>query len=400
MSTAAPPTLDLFAPDFDPVGPEALDAQARSWYAAMPGGLVTIRYEQARAMLRDPRFAQSTTVYHAIQGVTEGPFVEWWQSSLVGAEDDRHARLSRLVAPSFRPARMEQTRAGCRRLVDGLLDKVAGRTEVDLVAEMSDSYPMIVLCDLLQVPDRWRHQVEEWTATLALGFGVHVAEHKDVVDEVIVRLFGIIDDLIEHRRAHPEDGLLADLIAAGDEGDRLSPQELRSMVVGVLFGGHDTSRNQLSSLIYLLARDPGQWELLAHRPDLAPAAVEEAMRLVPAVPLVARTPKEDLVFEDLPLAGGTFTGVLVATANRDPLAFGSEASTFRIDVARPPALAFGGGIHTCLGYALARIELQEAALALTQRFEPPELLGPVRWRPSLGIHGPLALPVALRARHG
>jgi cytochrome P450 len=400
MFTTEAPTLNLFAPDFSPVGPEAMAAQARSWYASIGPGLVVLRYAQAREVLRSSRFAQSTTVYHAMQGVTEGPFVDWWQSSLVGSEDDRHARLTRLVSPAFRPARMEAMRAPSRRLIDGLLDRVAGRTEVDLVAELSDSYPMIVLSELLQVPQEVRLQVQEWSATLALGFGVHVAEHLAEVNEAITSLFDIIDDLIAYRRAHPEEGLLNDLIAARDAGDRLSDEELRSMVVGVLFGGHDTSRNELSSAMLLLAQHPDQWRLLARRPELAANAVEEAMRLAPAVPLVARTPKQDMKYEGLPLTVGTFTGVLVATANRDPAAFGGDASSFRIDVSRPPGVAFGGGVHTCLGYALARIEIQEALLALTERFEPAELTGPVQFRPSLGIFGPTTLPVALRPRRG
>ena len=363
-------------------------------------GILVLRYEKAREMLRDPRFGQSTTVYHAMQGVTEGPFVDWWQSSLLGSEDDRHARLTRLVSPAFRPGRMEGMRAASRRAIDDLLDRVSGQTGVDFVADVSDSYTMIVLSELLQVPEEVRLQVQGWTATLALGFGVHAAEHLAAVDEAILRLYDIIDDLIAYRRAHPADGLLNDLISARDAGDRLSDEELRSMVVGVLFAGHDTSRNQLASSLLLLAQHPDQWALLAQRPELAASAVEEAMRLVASVPLAARTPKQDLEYEGLSLKFGTFVGVLVATANRDPAAFGEDASSFRIDASRPPSLAFGGGIHSCLGSALARVELQEALLALTQRFEPAELTGPVQWRPSLGIFGPTALPVTLHPRRG
>jgi cytochrome P450 len=294
---------------------------------------------------------------------------------------------------------MEAMRAPSRRLFDGLLDRIDGQPEVDLVAELSDSYPMIVLSELLQVPPDVRLQVQQWTATLALGFGVHVAEHLTEVNQAITSLFAIIDDLIAYRRAHPQDGLLNDLIAARDAGDRLTDDELRSMVVGVLFGGHDTSRNELSSAMLLLAQHPDQWRLLTHHPNLAANAVEEAMRLAPAVPLVARTPKQDMEYEGLPLPVGTFSGVLVATANRDPAAFGEDANTFRIDQPRPPGVAFGGGIHTCLGYALARIEIQEALLALTQRYEPAQITGPIQFRPSLGIYGPTTLPVTLHPRH-
>ncbi|HZB51711.1 MAG TPA: hypothetical protein VE547_21660, partial [Mycobacteriales bacterium] len=147
-----PPVLDLFAPDFTPDGPAVLAAQERSWYARTPVGIAVLRYEEAHDVLRDPRLAGTGTVYHAVQGVTEGAFVDWWQASLLGTEDDRHARLTRLVAPAFRPARIETMRTVFRQVFAGLLDRLGDRTEVEVVGELTDPYPLTVLSELLQVP--------------------------------------------------------------------------------------------------------------------------------------------------------------------------------------------------------------------------------------------------------
>ena len=391
------PVLDLFAPDFAPDSAETLAAQEKSWYAATSVGIAVLRYEQAQKALRDPRLWQSTTVFHAMQGVTAGPFVDWWQNTLLGAEDEHHARLHRLVAPAFRPARMEAMRTISRQAIEGLIDRIADRPEVDAVADLTDLYPTIVLSELLQVPEAVVEQARGWTTTFTLGFGLNVGEHIDAVNDAAVNLSRTMDELIAHRREQPVEGLVSDLISAEAEGDRLSHEELRAMLMGLLFSGHDTVRNQLASGLVLFAQHPDQWELVAGRPELATLAVEEILRLIPCVPVISRTPRQDMEFEGVPLPVGSFVAVLVPTAQRDPLVYGADVG-FRVDVPRPATLAFGAGIHSCLGVSLARVELHEALLALTRRFQAPVPAGPVQWRAPGGIFGPNQLPVMLRPR--
>lgn len=393
-----PPVLDLFAPDFSPDGPEVMAAQQKSWYARTPVGIAVLRYEQVHAVLRDPRLAGTGTVYHAMQGVTEGAFVDWWQTSLLGTEDGRHARLTRLVSPAFRPARIEAMRSVSRQVIERLLDRLGDRTEVEAVTELTDPYPLTVLSELLQVPPEIRARVQEWTTTLTLGFGLQVGEHVAVLDEAIRCLYETVDRLLDELRAGPVDGLLSDLIAEEEEGDRLTEDELRAMVVGLFFAGHDTTRNQLARALVLFAEHPDQWELVAGRPELVGSAVGEVLRLAPSVPVQSRTPKHDLDLDGVPLRVGDFIAVVVAAALRDPQAY--DDPSFRVDAERPPTLAFGGGVHSCVGTALAQVELEEALLALTSRYRPPVLAGPVEWRPPAGIFGPTALPVSLRPRRG
>jgi cytochrome P450 len=199
--------------------------------------------------------------------------------------------------------------------------------------------------------------------------------------------------MVAHRRRHPTQDLLSDLIRAEDDGDRLNADELRMLAGGLLLAGTDTTRNQLSASVDVLCDHPDQWALLAERPELAPNAVEETMRHSPIACATLR-----MVVENTELAGVAFpagTMVLVNTfaANRDTAVYDDPD---RFDITRegaPAVLTFGGGIHYCLGANLARLELSEALKVLTRRMRNPSRTGPAPWKPMMGLSGPATLPI-------
>ena len=203
-----------------------------------------------------------------------------------------------------------------------------------------------------------------------------------------------LEDLIAAKRAAPGHDLLSDLIAVEEAGDRLSTEELVSLAVAVLMAGTDTTRNQLACALALFAEHPEQWALLAERPDLAPRAVEEAMRYLGAVRGTVRVTPEDVVFRDVLFPRGTLVSVALAAANRDPRTF-DEPDSFDITRERTgQQMTFGSGIHHCMGAALARAELQEALVLLSRRMPGLAVDGPVEWKPtSFGIWGPARLPL-------
>jgi cytochrome P450 len=189
--------------------------------------------------------------------------------------------------------------------------------------------------------------------------------------------------------------LVSALIAAEESGDQLSDAELRVMVTGLILGGQDTTRNQLGCALATFLEHPAQWMRLAETPALAARAVEEVMRVRPAVPVIWRVAAEDFAFQGLQIAAGTFLSMFAAAAHTDPRVFG--VAGFDIGLERPAQLTFGGGIHYCLGAPLARAEMEEALPILAARLRMPELVESVRWRPALGIYGPIALPIRFRA---
>jgi cytochrome P450 len=194
----------------------------------------------------------------------------------------------------------------------------------------------------------------------------------------------------------PGDDLVSALLAADEAGDRLTTEELRALVTGLVFAGQDTTRNQLGQAVSVFLRYPEQWARLGAEPELAAGVVEEVMRCAPTVPVIMRLAVADLEVGGLAVPAGTHLSLFAGAANRDPRVFGAAPEDFDVTRARPAQLTFGGGVHYCLGAPLARAEMQEALPILARRLRDPEPDGPATWRPALGITGPQSLPIRFR----
>lgn len=221
---------------------------------------------------------------------------------------------------------------------------------------------------------------------------------NDKADRIVAArgaLDAYVIDLIAKRRGDQRDDLLTDLIAAEEDGDRLSETELITMVEAVLVAGVDTTRNQLACALARFAEYPDQWKALADNPDLVPNAVEEVMRDLGAVRGTGRYAPEDIELEDVAFPQGTILFPSFVAANTDPAVF---EDPYAFDTTRPlagPQMTFGSGIHHCLGASLARAELQEALPILARRLPNLRLDGPVEWKPpTTAIWGPSRLPIA------
>jgi cytochrome P450 len=319
---------------------------------------------------------------------------------ILNSGGDRHERLRRLVMPVFRPGDIDALRPRMREqiavVIDALMSSPDEPISSDVVATIADPYPIAVLADVLGIPDDERAAVRQWTTDLGLVFGFHGAAYLERIEAGLLGLYGVADRLIGERRRTAGDDLVSRLVRAEDGGDRLNEEELRNLVVTMLFAGHDTTKHQLALGLHTLTQYPSAWELLAANPDLAVTATEEVMRVVPTVSVVSRIAIEDLTYSDLELPAGTFVQLFTGIANRDPLIFGD--ASFDITATRPRPLAFGGGLHHCVGHLLARAELEEALPALAAAFTDLRVGGTVKWRPPIGIVGPSALPLTFRRR--
>ncbi|HZI37172.1 MAG TPA: cytochrome P450, partial [Acidimicrobiia bacterium] len=344
------------------------------------------------------RFRSAGAEHLADQGITDGPVAEMWRDFILNMEGDRHGRLRRLVSQAFTPNAVDELRPRMRAIVDALVDSFARAGACEFMGSFADHYPPRVMFDLLGIPEEDRAQFLEWGKTLALTISYSVAEHIAAIDAARAGLYAATDWLCASRRLRPGDDLISRLVAAADQGDRLTIQELRSMVFGLVLGGQDSTRNQLGLAMILFARHPEQWALMAREPELAARAAEEVMRLSPVAPIVWRTATEDVVWRDLPIAAGTRLWLLVGAAHTDHAAFGADAQRFDITAERPPQLAFGHGAHYCLGAALARAELAEALPILARRLPDLTLDGAPVLRPELsGFVGPEALAIRFQA---
>jgi cytochrome P450 len=337
-----------------------------------------------------------------MQGVDESLLAEREErQSILTEEGDDHARLRRLVAPAFTPKAADRLRPFMREVVDGLVDAVAPAGRCELVTDVCEPYPIPIICELLGAPkEDWR-LFSRWASDLLRVFNANLVEDAPVIIKAQDELDAYVGELIERRRHEPSDDLLTALIGAEEAGDRLSHAELVSMVIAVIVGGTDTTRNQLGCAVALFARHPDQWALLAERPELAPRAVEESMRFVGTIRGTGRYASEDVEYRGVVFPAGTFVFPSLIAANFDPAAF-DAARTFDIrkEPTTVPQLSFGSGIHYCLGASLARAELQEALPLLARRMPGLELDGEVVWKPdTVAIWGPERLPLRFEPGH-
>ena len=368
---------------------------ADHWIVRNAIGYSVLQYPDVVAVLRDKRWHSATSKIPEMMGITDPDFLDNRRVSILSAEGDVHTRLRRLVAKSFSPRSADRLRPFMREVVNDLVDNVASTGRADVAVDICEPYPIPIICELLGAPREDWQLFSRWAEDVLRIFSGNVLEELDIIKRAQGELDEYSRNLIADRRNDPRDDLITDLIAAEEEGDRLSTEELVMMVDAVIVGGTDTTRNQLGCAVGLLTNHPDQWKLLADEPDLAPRAVEEAMRYFGAVRGTVRFASEDIEYCDVLFPAGTIVMTSMAMANRDTSVF-ADAGTFDImrEPSGQPQLTFGSGIHFCLGAALARAELQEALPILARRMPDLAVDGAIEWKPSAtAIFGPTHLPV-------
>ncbi|MFH8404129.1 cytochrome P450 [Streptomyces sp. NPDC018019] len=366
-----------------------------------PAWLVT-RYEDVRRCLADPRLSlDKRNARGGYRGFALPPALD---ANLLNMDPPDHTRVRRLVAKAFTSARVEKLREPVRRVADALLDAVEGAGRTDLVASYAGPLPIIVICDLLGVPEGDRPDFRAWTDALVTPDPARPEGAKEAVG-AMMRYF---TDLIAAKRAEPGGDLLSDLILVRDGdrsgrgggdglGDRLTEDELTSLAFLLLFAGYENTVHLIGNSVLALLDHPDRLTALRTNPAELSAAVEEFARYDgPASLAIRRFPLEDVEIGGVRVPAGESVLLALASANRDPHRF-TAAGT--LDPGRDTAghLAFGHGIHHCLGAALARLETVTALTALIRRFPGLRLDGPraaLEYRRTLRSRGLISLPVA------
>jgi cytochrome P450 len=360
----------------------------------VPAWLVTGRAE-VRQVLTDPRVAKGPA-----QG---GPLADHLPPdvratvgrSLVYRNPPDHGRLRRLVAAVFTRGHVERLAPRIQRIADELLDALGDESETDLIASYAYPLPMTVICEMLGVPEADRSDFRRWSNTAIAG---QFAGAEAYV-EAYTRMDSYIRGLLADKRDAPTTDLLSALIDARDDGDHLTEDELLGMVRVLVSAGHETTVNLIGNGVHALLTHPTQLALLRAEPRRLATALEELLRFAPPVqvtlPYITTAPIQ-LGVVTIPAGEIVIAGLL--SANRDPTWIGEPA---RLDIGRGERhhLAFGHGIHHCVGAPLARLEGQIALGTLLARFPRLRLAVPadqLRWAPQLLMHGLTALPVSLR----
>jgi cytochrome P450 len=313
-------------------------------------------------------------------------------ANLLNMDPPDHTRIRRLVSQAFTPRRIEQLREPIRRTADQLLDTIAPHGRADLISSYAAPLPIRVICDLLGVAPEDRRDFRAWTDALVAPDPAQPIRAREAIGSMLAFFARLIAD----KRADPVDDLLSALIAVRDEQDRLSEDELMSLVFLILFAGYENTVHLIGNGVLALLSHPDQMAALRADPGRLGGAVEELARYDGPAPLaIRRFPVEEVTIGGFTIPAGETVLLSLAAAHRDPHRF---TDPDRLDIGRDTTghLALGHGIHYCLGAPLARLETEIAIAALLDRF--PGLLLDVapdelRWRPSMRSRGLLSLPV-------
>jgi len=343
------------------------------------GSWLLFRYADVEAVVRND------AAFSAQQG---------YATSMLVTDPPEHTRLRSLVNKAFTARAVRELTPRIRQIIDGLLDSIAGRGEMDVIADFAYPLPITVIGELLGVdPDR-RDFFREVSVPLAIALGP-VRDAQLAMNAFAGRneLLLYFDDLISRRRAEPRDDLVSAMIQAEDRGDFLTHQELLGMMLLLLVGGHETTVNLIGNGLLAMLRNPDQLETFRTNDGGERTAIDEMLRHDSPVQYSGRIARVDIEVGGQTIRAGQTVRMIFGAANRDPEIF-ADPETF--NVARDPNehMAFGYGIHFCLGAQLARLEGEMALSALIRRFPNIKLAKTdLCWRPAPVLRGLEALPI-------
>ena len=368
---------DLYGPEFradpacvfaqmrehDPVLRQpGIDGETPIWFVTRHDDVAAVLLDDER-FVRDPRLAMTPEEIEATQMMPPG--MEMIENHMLNRDGDDHRRLRRLVTKAFTPKRVEQLRPRIQTIADELLDAVEPRGEMDLSAEYAFPLPITVIAELLGVPTADQDRFKEWSDAIispALD-----PEDMERFFEQMGEFVGYLTDFFAQRRAAPADDLVSALLAARDESDALSEQELFGTVVLLIVAGHETTVGLIGNAVVNLLEHPDQLALLRADPTLIPAAIEEVLRYEgPVERSLNRWAATDVELGGQTIRKGDLVIPILNAAGRDPARF---PDADRLDVMREDArhVAFGRGSHYCLGAPLARLEAEIALETLFRR---------------------------------
>jgi cytochrome P450 len=380
------------------------------WSDAHRGWLIT-RYDDVADGLKDHRRLSSDRIGPLLRKMSPerrgeiGAVMELLQDFMIAKDPPEHGRLRRLVTRAFRPARVEAMERRITAVADELLADFVDQRKTDFAKEIAYPFPATVIAELIGAPPEDRPLLQRWSDDLALvalggGSETHPDRHTRA-QTGLQQMLDYFDALIERARAQPGEDMVSGLLEGDGAGNALAHEEMKSMCALMLFGGHETTTGLLSAGLWLLSKAPDQFEALRRDPaSRAGAAVEEMLRFEPSVKVIVRRAAVDYELRNRQIRAGDRVHLVIAAANRDPSKFQRPDE---IDIGRSPNphLAFGKGIHACIGSQLARIEARVMFTRLFDRL--PDLRvpdQPVSWHDSAASRSLRSLRVAYDASTG
>jgi cytochrome P450 len=364
---------------------------------------ILFRYDDVVRVLRDPSL--SVQIDNAAPTARTRMFVEQAPAeaqergahSILNIDPPDHTRLRRLVSKAFTPKMVHGLRPRIEALVGEALDAMAARGEVDVISDLAFPLPFTVISEMLGMPESNRDEVRGWSHTLTKTLDpILTPEEVQAALTAADNMLAHVQQVLAWKRDHPADDLLTGLLAAEDEGDRLTEEELLDQVILLYVAGHETTVNLIGNATLALLGNPEELAMLRSDPQFDASAVEELLRYDSPVQFSRRITLEDLDVGGTAIPAGSFVLTCLGSANHDPARWGPTADG--LDITRPDAgqhMSFGNGIHHCLGSSLARVEAQVAIGSIVRRFPLLELAGEPERNGRVVLRGLEYLPVSV-----
>jgi pimeloyl-[acyl-carrier protein] synthase len=369
----------------------------------LTGGWVLSRHRDISAVLRDPRcFVDNRKLPNWTrmrdEMVRSGAITEEEAESrmMLTSDPPDHTRLRSLVNRAFTPRAVESLRPRMEEIVEQQLGHAAAAGRMDVIADLASPLPVMVISEMLGIPTADREQFTRWSHEVAHGVGNVTMDEQRIATRGGRELRAYLATIVDERRREPREDLLSALVAAEQDGDKLTMDEVYSMAVLLLVAGNETTTNLIGNGLIALLRHPEQVHALRDHPSLIGSAIEELLRYDSPVQMTVRFTLEDVdLGEGQVLKAGKQTFLLLGAANRDPEAFERPDD---LDITRQENrhLSFSNGIHYCLGAPLARMEGQIALSALVSRFPDMRLsTDRLEWSNNIVLRGVRSLPIVL-----
>ncbi|WP_098744520.1 cytochrome P450 [Paenibacillus sp. EZ-K15] len=354
-------------------------------------GWLISNYEEAVEALKDGRFSKD--VAKAMGQEQTSVF----STNMLFSDPPDHKRLRGLVQKGFTPQRIADMRGHIQEIADNLLDAVSSKDTIDLIDEYAFKLPIIVISEILGVPTEDQDKFRIWSNSI---IGASNQEMNEQVVQHMNEFIAYLKDWFAKVREQPGDDMISQLVIAENQGDRLSEQELYGVVTLMIIAGHETTVNLIGNGVLALLEHPEQRKLLQDQPELIHGAIEEMLRYNGPVEFsTSRWAAEDMDFHGVHLKKGDLVVIALNSANRDASQF-EDPDIFDITREKSQHLAFGKGIHLCLGAPLARLEGEIAINTFLRRYPNFELqrdTDELEWRPGMIVRGVKEIPISLRA---
>ena len=384
----------------DPLPLFAAARQQHPWLARSDFGYLVHEYEAIRDLTwMDDKFNPSLDAVIDLMNAKGTPWGEFMDGLMLSKDPPEHTRLRNSVAASFTPRTANRMRPLMREVVSGLLDEWLPKGRFDF-CEFASHFPIRVMFGLIGVSTEWLPGIRASLETQGLSASLDKSL-LPALEDAYRTLWAFVDSIIIERQRDgggDDDDVLNRLIAARQAGE-LDDTELRNMLIFLFAAGYDTSKNMLTLIMHVMMQHPAQWARCATDRAFCDKVVEEVFRYH-SVSNIYRTARVDIHYRDVVIPAGTILMLTLTVASRDPQAF-ADADEFQPERRDPNRhIAFGRGVHICLGQHLARAQIQEGVHLIAQRLRDPRIDGPLTWRPFPGVWGIKSLPVAFTPETG